>query len=75
MKKFKVKAGVHFEDGVEYAKGEVVFSKRNLVEMFPEKFEDLGLASPEEIKKFEAKAAKKTKPAGAEDDWEKEKGE
>ena len=39
MAKFKVKEGRHFEDGVKYEKGQVVETYRDLVAMFPEKFE------------------------------------
>jgi len=44
MRRFKLKAGTHVEDGKTYKAGDVVASHRDLATAFKEKFEDLGEA-------------------------------
>lgn len=39
MYQFRVKSGVHVEDGTKYKKGEIVSTHYDLTKLFPEKFE------------------------------------
>jgi len=49
MKKaFKVKAGIHIEDGKTYRKDEIVVSDKDLIKLFPQKFEDQGRVADDE---------------------------
>jgi hypothetical protein len=40
--KYRVKAGIHIEDGVTYKKGDIVVSDRDLAKTFAQKFDVVG---------------------------------
>lgn len=70
MRKFRVKAGTHFEGGTTYKKGDVVTSSLKLAELFREKFEDLGPATPPATAE---KPSKKKELKKGDEGWEGDK--
>ena len=82
---FKVLAGLHIEDERTYSKGDIVVSEKELIRLFPQKFQDLGPVEEEPAEEEEAKpqspppaktkrAAKKkaatSPPLRNDDEWE-----
>ena len=64
--RFKVKAGLHIEDGVTYKKDDIVTSEKPLGEMFKGKFESLGPVKEvveEELEQDEPEPPKTPQPS------------
>lgn len=63
MAKYKLRSGRHVTEDKTYKKGEIVEDDRDLVKLFPEKFELVGGSSPEAAEEEAEAAPAPRKPA------------
>lgn len=72
MKQYRVKVGLHMQEGKTYTKGQIVKSEANLSELFREKFEEVSAPAPVQPPPPSTPAKKKAPGTVAKkgDDWE-----